>query len=175
MMRGFRMSGLLLALGVSVHEVAVGQDTCRVLAQLGDRGTRQVLCGTDTLLAITRTQQEASVIAAKQLATERAVSALKDSVLATHAQERALQDSTIARKNAYIAELERLWQDYKRLAQDYKRAKRESWFSAEVGIGATDDSEPAVLAGIGFRRIRVWGFLQESNAGGIVGVQLPLF
>jgi hypothetical protein len=166
---------LTLVLGLSLHGVAEAQETCRVLAVVGDRGARQVLCGADTLFAITRAQEEAAVIAGKQLAAERVVSALKDSMLATHTQERALQDSTIARKNEYIAELEKLWQDYKRLAQDYKRARRESWFSAEVGVGATGDSEPAVLAGVGIRRIRIWGFLQESNAGGIVGVQLPLF
>lgn len=48
--------------------------------------------------------------------------------------------------------------------------------TAEVGGGITGkDTEPAVMAGIGIRALRIWGFAQKDNAGALLGLSLTLF
>jgi hypothetical protein len=58
----------------------------------------------------------------------------------------------------------------------YKRLSGEPWLTFEGGIGATGkDHAPALVAGLGLWHVRAWGFLQERNAGGMLGVSLKLF
>jgi hypothetical protein len=33
------------------------------------------------------------------------------------------------------------------------------------------DSKPALLAGLGVRQLRVWGFSRRKNSGGFIGVK----
>jgi hypothetical protein len=48
--------------------------------------------------------------------------------------------------------------------------------TAEVGGGITGkDTEPAVMAGIGIKALRVWGFAQKDNAGALLGLSLTLY
>lgn len=48
--------------------------------------------------------------------------------------------------------------------------------TAEVGGGITGkDTEPAVMAGIGIKSLRIWGFAQKDNAGALLGLSLTLF
>ena len=64
---------------------------------------------------------------------------------------------------------------YKDLNLKYKKLK-EPWLRVETGVGATGgDTEPAVLFGLGMSRLRIWGFLQESNTGGGIGLSFPIF
>ncbi len=109
------------------------------------------------------------------LLAERKESALKDSLLANYDQAKAWYDTTLSQQKEYITELEAVLSGYKGLLRDYKRLSGEPWVTFEGGIGATGDTKPAVLFGLGIRRLRVWGFLQEGNSGASVGVAFPLF
>ncbi|MFL5493820.1 MAG: hypothetical protein ACJ8DC_05465 [Gemmatimonadales bacterium] len=172
-MRG-RLAGLTLASVLWLTSAASAQQTCQVLRALG-RGALLVRCGTDTLLAITDSMQKAAERA--DIEREGAVEKLakKDTIIGTFERERALYDTTLARKNAYIAELEQLSDGYKKLASGYKKLSGEKNLTLEGGLGATGDGEPAVVAGVGIRRLRIWGFLQNHNSGGMIGLNFPLF
>ena len=102
--------------------------------------------------------------------------AIKDSLLAGSKLVRAWYDTTVQRQRAYIADLDSLYRGYRTLTEDYRRLSNEPWLTFSGGLGATGrDHKPAILAGMGIRRVHVWGFLQEANAGGFVGVNLRLF
>jgi hypothetical protein len=169
-----RLAGLALAFVVWLTPAASAQQTCQVLRAVGG-GALSVRCGTDTLLAITTAMQIASELSDNE--RKGAVEKLgkKDSVIATFERERALYDTTLARKNAYIAELEQLSDGYKKLASGYKKLSAEKNLTLEGGLGATGDGEPAIVAGFGIRRLRLWGFLQNHNSGGMIGLNFPLF
>jgi hypothetical protein len=115
-----RPVGLALVWLVAFAGTGVAQQTCQVIRAVG-AGALQVRCGTDTLLAITKAMQ----VATEQSDNERLGAldklAAKDSIIATFERERALADTTLARKNAYIAELEQLSDGYKKLAGGYKK------------------------------------------------------
>lgn len=169
-----RPLGLALVWLVTLAGTGVAQQTCQVIRAVG-AGALQVRCGTDTLLAITKAMQ----LATEQSDNERLGAldklAAKDSIIATFERERALADTVLARKNGYIAELEQLSDGYKKLAGGYKKLSAATNLTLEGGLGATGDTEPAIIAGIGIRRLRIWGFLQEGNAGGLIGLSFPLF
>ena len=79
-------------------------------------------------------------------------------------------------KNEAIEEQLKLRDYYRELADTYrKKADGGRWFSLSAGVGATSNSEPAALVGIGIKRFRVWAFAQESNTGVMGGLELPLF
>ena len=79
-------------------------------------------------------------------------------------------------KNEAIEEQLKLRDYYRELADTYrKKADGGKWFSLSAGVGATSNSEPAALVGIGIKRFRVWAFAQESNTGVMGGLELPLF
>lgn len=99
-----------------------------------------------------------------------------DSLVA--AQERALHwsDSTVGRQKVLIAQLDSLYRGYRDVAAGWKRLAGEPWLTFDFGLGATGrDHNPAILAGLGIRRVRFWGFFQEANAGGAIGMSLRVF
>lgn len=81
--------------------------------------------------------------------------------------------TTFAGQDEYIKELEATLELYKKLAKGYSKLKT-PWVNAQIGVGVTGDSEPAVMLGLGFRKFRVYGFFQKENAGAMVGIALPL-
>ncbi len=127
------------------------------------------------MLAITEEMAREQMKLKADLLAERKESALKDSLLANYDQAKAWYDTTLSQQKEYITELEAVLSGYKGLLRDYKRLSGEPWVTFEGGIGATGDTKPAVLFGLGIRRLRVWGFLQEGNSGASVGVAFPLF
>jgi len=132
--------------------------------------------GRDTMLAITDEMKRRALALNEQLAGLRRELALKDTLLATYREAQAWSDSTITRAKEYIVELDSLYRGYRDLAEGYRRLRGEPWLTFDGGLGATGpDHKPAILMGLGIRRLRVWGFLQEANAGGFVGVHLRLF
>ena len=85
------------------------------------------------------------------------------------------KNEALTLKNDAIEQLRGLRDDYRELADTYRKAQTSKWFSVSAGVGATSDSEPAALVGIGIKRFRVWAFAQESNTGVMAGVELPIF
>jgi hypothetical protein len=169
-----RLAALAFACLAGTAGSGYAQQSCQVLRAVGG-GALQVRCGTDTLLAITKAMQADAERSDNEREGAVRKLATKDSILATYARERALYDTTLARKNAYIGELEQLSDGYKKLASGYKKLSAEKNLTIEGGLGASGDSEPAIIAGVGIRRLRIWGFLQKDNAGGLIGLSFPLF
>jgi hypothetical protein len=148
---------------------------CKVVKDYGD-GTYFVRINGKDLLAIPDEMQKRILKQRVDLLSTQKEMALKDSLLAKYDLAKAWYDTTLKNQKEYIAELEDVLDDYKRLVKDLKKLKGEPWFTLSGGVGATgDDTDPAILMGLGLRRFRVWGLLQENNSGVIVGTTLPLF
>lgn len=159
---------------LSVAQVVRGQDSCQIVKDYGD-GTYLVQIGDKNLLAISEEDERKFLKLKRDLLDAQKEIALKDSLLATYELARAWYDTTLSRQKEYIVELKAISDDYMKLARGYERLNRESWFTVEGGIGATgNEKTPSVMMGAGIRRFRVWGFLQESNSGVMVGLAFPL-
>jgi hypothetical protein len=153
------------------------QDTisARVVKQLSP-GAYEVVIRGDTMLAITQDAVRRSLQCNADLKGALAESHAKDSLIATYERAAAWSDSTVARQRTLIAELDSLYRGYRNLASGYKRLGGEPWLTFEGGLGASGSNHsPAIVAGVGIRSFRIWGFLQEANAGGLLGVSLRLF
>lgn len=80
-----------------------------------------------------------------------------------------------AKRAEYVQGLEGAVKAYEDLARTYRKLKA-PWVTAEVGGGITGrHSEPALMAGVGIRALRIWGFAQKDNAGGMLGLSLTVF
>ncbi len=85
-------------------------------------------------------------------------------------------ESQRAHQREYVTTLESVRDDYKKLAEEASRLNKGSIVTFEVGLGATnEDLKPAVMAGLGLWRFRIWGFVQEKNPGVLLGASLPIF
>jgi hypothetical protein len=146
---------------------------CQVVEDYQD-GTYLVKINNVTLLAITDEMQREMLKVKQDLFDARREIPKKDQLLADYENFRAQYEVTLKHQQEYIQELEALLEGYKAMHKKYKNLK-EPWLTVEGGVGATGDSDPAVLFGLGIRSIRVWGFLQESNAGGLIGMTFPIF
>jgi hypothetical protein len=135
------------------------QPEATVLGRLAN-GSYVVVIGADTLLAITRTTADSSLKAMVDLEAAREEIEQKDTLYAR--TQNTLQDS--------LATLNR------EIADKYKQLSDDPWLSFQAGLGATgEDRNPAVMVGVGIKRVRVWGFFQEDNAGALLGVNLTVF
>jgi hypothetical protein len=150
--------------------------SARVIARLPNGSYRVEIGGRDTMLAISRDAARRALQMEADLQAARQEIVAKDSLLAHYARATAALDTVRARNRTYITELEAQLRGYQRLAEGYRNlSQRGSWLSIQGGLGATGDSRPALLAGIGIRQLRAWAFLQEQNQGGFLGVNFPLF
>jgi hypothetical protein len=157
--------------------VSAGQDSipARVIRSLPG-GNYVVRIRNDTLIAITQDAARKSLTLEAELRAAKQEAGAKDSLIGTYELAAKWYDSTLVRQRTLIAQLDSLYLGYRDLASGYKRLGGEPWLTFDGGLGETGrDHKPAVLAGLGIRRVRIWGFLQEANAGGFVGVSLRLF
>ena len=154
-----------------------------------ENGSIQVRMEGKFYLAITADQARETLKLKADLEAARDLIKLKDAEIASHKREIELYERTVnlknetldqknealTLKNDAIEQLRGLRDDYRELADTYRKAQASKWFSVSAGVGATSDSEPAALVGIGIKRFRVWAFAQESNTGVMAGVELPIF
>jgi hypothetical protein len=160
--------------GIS-HLRAQQLPTCEALL-LQDDGSYVVKIGNDTLLAITEELVDELYDAKVDLELAKKNIALKDSLIATYERVEYRYEVVHRQQKEYIADLEEVLEGYKELAKGYKKLSGDPWVTFSGGLGATgSDEKPAVLAGLGIRRFRVWGLLQESNSVVAVGLMFPLF
>jgi hypothetical protein len=167
----------LVAVFVLLPAVFQGQDSipARVVRPLAN-GSYVVRIRGDTMLAITQDMARRMLLLETEVTAAKREATVKDSLIATYELTAKWYDSTVARQRTLIAQLDSLYRGYRDLASGYKRLSGEPWLTFDGGLGETGgDHRPAVLAGVGIRRVRIWGFLQERNAGGFVGVSLRLF
>ena len=148
--------------GVVVIRTAAGRE----YRALTDEGKRKVI-------------QQAAELKAANAELQRAKAELEElkKQIAAHEQLNKGGDSLIVKQKDYIGDLEHSLNGYRSLADDYRKlARGPETLTLEVGVGATGgDTKPALLVGVGIRRLRVWGFFQENNSGALVGIQYPLF
>lgn len=165
--------GLALAAG---PRVALAQcDSCRVLQVFADSSFSIEVSGR-RYRAFTESQQRQFLGLAARAERAEQLAALKDSLLTGSQRLLAHYDSTLAQQRAYSATLDSLYHGYRDLAQGYRRLGGEPVLTLQLGAGATGpDTEPALLAGVGLWRFRVWGFFQKSNAGVLAGATWRLF
>lgn len=166
---------LLTALAPPRTAGALQPRTATILT-MNENGTYVVVIDRDTLLAIPREMAAEDLNRQREVRLLRADIALKDSLLASY--ERTVESfATFGQRDAeYVSALEEQLERYRELYATARRLRdQERWVTLQGGIGATGDSRPALLAGVGIRSIRVWGFLQEHNSGGFIGLNVPVF
>jgi hypothetical protein len=120
----------------------------------------------ETLAKALETKKELE-IALKQIAR-------LEGLVAEYEKYREQCKETIDRKEEVIKELKSIVDLYKGLTDNYSKLKT-PLVTAEIGVGVTGDTEPAVMLGVGFRKFRVYGFFQKENVGAMVGLALPIF
>ena len=162
-----------LAAGCTIlAPTARGQDTARVVRDNRD-GTFLVQIGRDTLLAISKARADATQREKARLQRDVAE---RDTLISVYRLGRGLADSALVHCRDYALQADSLYRGYRALADGYRGLSRDAWLTFDAGLGASGpDRSPAVLLGLGFRRIRLWGFFQERNAGGFLGASLRLF
>ena len=147
---------------------------CKVIEPLPN-GSYIITIGSDTMLALTSEMIDSSSLQKVELRSLRKKLALTEEFLEKYDNTIIWYDTVLSQKNEYIKEMDSILIGYKKLIRDYKNLS-EPWISFEGGIGATGSkNKPAVMMGLGVRRFRVWGFLQESNSGAFVGTTFRLF
>lgn len=169
----FRLFAAIYLLTFLSAFTAMAQE-CRVVKAYPN-GSYLVEIDGKTFLTITEEQEKNILKLKRDLLDARQEMALKDSLLSNYDQAKAWYDTTLSRQKEYITELEKVLEGYKGLMQDYKKLKREPRLTFAGGIGATGDKKPALLMGLEIYKLRLNGFLQESNAGVLAGVAFPLF
>ncbi len=167
--------GLALALTLGPRLALAQCDSCRVIQVFGDSSFAIEVNGR-RYRAFTESQQRQFLALAARADRAERLAALKDSLLTESQGLLAQYDSTLARQRAYSTTLDSLYRGYKDLAMGYRRLGGEPVLTLQLGAGATGpDTEPALLAGVGLWRFRLWGFFQKSNAGVLAGVTWRLF
>jgi hypothetical protein len=162
---------MVLFLPVSFCTGLAAQD-CTVVHE--DNGTYIVTIDGKQLFAVPREKLEEAVAAKKELETAKAQIARMQAIIDQYETRRNQAGVVIAQKDEIIKELKAVAALYEKLVGEYKKIK-EPRVTAELGVGVTGDTEPAVMVGLGFKKFRVFGFLQKENAGAMVGLALPIF
>lgn len=148
-------------------------EDCRIIKDYQD-GTYLVRIDGKNLLVISEDMEKEMLKVQRDLLDARRQIAEKDKLLEEHEKVKAQYDITLKHHKEYIQELEGILKGYKELVNKYKKLGKTT-LSVQTGVGATGDFEPAVLFGLGYKRLRLWGFLQDSNAGGLIGLEFPIF
>lgn len=173
----FRMSVAAIAVAtyaVGAHaQVPQGRPT--VQATLIPRGdsTYIIVQGTDTLHVLPTSMMRVMENSIKELRARREeITALEslqapyERVIKACTDARALDNTIIERQGQQIA-------DYKDLSQRLDRLKN-PWVTWEFGAGK-DSAGPALMAGLGIKRLRAWGTVHEGRNAWFLGYSGRVF
>jgi len=174
-MRLHKRIGLFLFLIIVCWPVLqFAQETCQVLSSFED-GSYLVRIGDSNYRAISEDQMRQILKINADLKTALLQYEMADSLLKKYDTTIQLYDTTFSKQKKYIAELEDVFNGYKQLINDYKKLTIPT-FSVEGGVGVTgSDFDPAVLAGVRYSKIHLWGFFQQKNSGVLIGTHFVLF
>ena len=146
----------------------------RIIAK-GANGYMAVV-GKDTMLIINQQLVDSIAVWHSELKMLRRENQLQNRAIVAHEQASNAQEKARGDARALIDELTVQVNGYKELAEGYKRLNGPRTFSVEGGFGASgSDTKPALVFGLGWSRLRFWTLLQESNVGGFVGANFPIF
>jgi len=169
--RCFILVGILFCLAM-IHYTVNAQE-CQVQKK-NDDGAYYVKIDGQVYLAITREMAEKDLLTKKELENARKEIARLEAIVEDFKKYREQCEITLKGKDDLITEYKGLVDSYKSLAQNYSKLKAPV-LTAEVGVGITGkDTQPALIAGLGFKKIRLFGFFQKQNAGVMVGLGVPL-
>lgn len=169
-----RVAFLVILLVVGWPLPGLGQNACRVVNTLPDSSVRVVI-GDKTMVAISESVEQMYMEMEAVNRNLKEKLKIKDSLLAESDTARDRWQEAVKRQQAYVSDLDSLYRGYRRLADDYRRLSSEPRLSFGAGLGYTGDTKPAVLAGLGVGHVWLWGFLQEQNAGGFLGVNMRVW
>lgn len=153
-------------------QVQQGQPVQVMLVPKGD-GTYMTVLGNDTLHVITTAMMKENLKAfAERKALREEVAAL-ESLRAPY--ERVVNACTSARTlDAEVIKLQtEQIRDYKDLANRLERLKN-PWLTWEAGLGGNRDG-PGVMAGVGVKRLRAWGVVQDVGSAWFLGYSGRVF
>jgi hypothetical protein len=160
---------------VAARPAAAQCDSCRILRVFEDSSFTIELNGR-RYRAFTEEQQRDFLGCDQELQRVERIVQFKDSLLTDNDRLLEAYDSTLVHQREYTARLDSLHRGYKDLAAGYRRLSGDPILSIQLGAGVTgSNTEPALVAGVGILRFRLWGFFQESNAGVLAGVNWRLF
>jgi hypothetical protein len=173
-MRSLRGIVLLLVALALVPSSATGQRTATII-KITD-STYKVLVGPDTLYALTKSMMDLNMSIDRQLTTAQTRIATLETSLARFADVRTAADRAMADDSALIktqrAQIADLKSEIILLEKKLRRAQ--PFISVEAGAGFNKNGLGAI-GGIGIRRVRFFGTLQEEGSGLFAGLFLPVF
>lgn len=176
--RCFILVGIMFFLAVINY--TAGAQECQVLNKI-DNGMYEIKIGDETLYTVPRKIQENALAkkmelenAIKEIERLKASNARLEAIVEDFKKYREQCEITLKGKDDLITEYKGLVDSYKSLSKNYEKLKAPI-LTAEVGVGITGkDTQPALIAGLGFKKIRLFGFFQKQNAGVMVGLGVPL-
>lgn len=164
--------GILFVLLIFQTITVVAQE-CQVVSRT-DKGNYVVKIDGKEYLALSQENEKNIVKLRRLFDDERKKSKRLEAIVEDFKEFREKADASLKNKDDIIKELKSIIELYKNMTREYKRIKS-PLVTAEVGVGLTGDTEPAVMLGIGFKKLRIYGFFQKENAGAMVGLALPIF
>jgi hypothetical protein len=158
---------------LSVLYPAFGQHECQALHTYPD-GSYLVKIDNRQYRALSEEQMQRLLKMEVELKAFKEKYQLADSLLKTYEKAVVQYDTTLNRHKRYVAELEDIHQGYKDLLADYKKLYNPA-LSLELGAGMTGSFEPALMTGLRYNYVHLWGFLQRQNSGILIGTHFNLF
>lgn len=168
----FWFPGILFVL-VFFQTTTVIAEECQVVRQT-DNGNYVVKIDGKEYLALSEENEKKIVKLRRLFDDEQKKSKRLEEIAEDFKLFREKADASLKNKDDIIKELKSIIELYKNMTREYERIKS-PLVTAEVGVGLTGDTEPAVMLGIGFKKLRIYGFFQKENAGAMVGLALPIF
>jgi hypothetical protein len=165
----------LLAVAVTLApSSATAQRTAPIIKTTDS--TYKVVVEQDTLYAITKSMMQLSMNTDRQLTTAQTRIATLETSLARFEDFRRAAERAMADDSAVIKTQRDQINDQKLLlaALEKKLRRAQPFISVEAGAGFNKNGLGAI-GGIGIRRMRFFGTLQEEGSGLFAGLFLPVF
>jgi hypothetical protein len=173
--RDLKLLRVLLSLLLLLPRSLSAQTQTAQVTPNGD-GTFTVVMGGRTLLAVTDTVMKVFLRLRQDVVTLQAKQQVSDSTLAGYATYRSRAESLISADSAQIEVQKKQLADLRELVETQKKIIRKlnPLITVEAGAGGTTNGL-AAIAGVGIRRLRIWGTLQEQGSGIFAGYQFSLW
>jgi hypothetical protein len=168
-------AAVLLALVLPALHAQAQTPACQVVVT-NDDGSFDVLVGGAPRLAITPEMAREALKARAGADGLRAEIEVYKKQIELLEKEKEHYEAVLAAHKEYQEGLRSTLDLYREQVKDYKKLNKDSTLVLHGAVGATGgDTEPALLVGVGIKRFRLSGLIQEKNSGVFLGVDLPLF